>query len=112
MEYANAYFIDFWMTYANEIPSLNVIFEKIQTYQQAIYKIVKLEEDGNFFESNLIKNRIINSIQKEARIDFPYISEETTLIKNTLFDKSANDPRNSLSDIVELIFNHSPKLSQ
>ena len=109
MEYANAYIIDFWMAYANQIPSLNVIFEKIQTYQQAIYKIVKLEEEGNFFESNLIKNRIINSIQKEARIDFSYISDETTLIKNTLFDKSSNDPRNSLSDIVESILNRPPQ---
>ena len=105
MEYANSYITDFWISYAREIPNLNVVIEKIQTYHQAIYKLVKLEEDGNFIESNLIKNRIINSIPNDLRDNFPIISEEVTLIKNSLIDKSLNDPRNSLSNIVESIFN-------
>ena len=108
MEYANSYITDLWMSYATEIKNLNVVIERIQTYHQAIYKVIKLEEDGNFIESNLIKNRIINSIPKNVRESFPIISEETILIKNTLLDNSPNDSRNSLSDIAESIFNHTP----
>jgi len=108
MEYANSYITDLWMSYAIEIKNLNIVIEKIQTYHQAIYKLIKFEEDGNFIESNLIKNRIINSIPKNLRESFPIISEEVTLIKNTLLDKSPNDSRNSLSDIVESMFNHTP----
>lgn len=105
MEWSNAYMTEFWLTFANKTPLKEIVIEKISSYEQALYKILKLDEDQDFEASSQLKSRLINSMTKPELAKHNTLSAETQIVRNSYAVQKSGDTRPTFSELIDALFN-------
>jgi lipopolysaccharide biosynthesis glycosyltransferase len=105
MEWSNAYLTEFWLEYATKTPLKEILIEKISSYEQALYKILNLDEDQDFEASGQLKNRLINSMDRPKLTKHNALSAEAQMVRNSYTKQKSGDTRPTFSELIDAIFN-------